>query len=151
HADEVDDPFEIALLADGKVNGDGGASKHFLDTIEGALKIGALAIEFIYDDSPREIVFVGEGPDFFSLHLDAGHAIDQDKRGIGRDQGGLRIVNKDVVPGGVQDVDLGLFPLGNGDGCGDRDFAADLFVIEVRNRVAFIDSEEAVRSSGGEE
>ena len=47
HRDQVDDAFEIALGADGKLNGDGGAAEIGLDAFEGAVEAGAFAIEFI--------------------------------------------------------------------------------------------------------
>ena len=41
HADEVDDTFEIAFVADGDLDGHGGAAEEFLDALEGALEIGS--------------------------------------------------------------------------------------------------------------
>ena len=58
---------------------------------------------------------------------------------------------KMLYPGVSRMLILALFPLRHGDGSGDRDLASDLFVVKIRDRVAFIDAEEAVGSSGGEE
>ena len=119
--------------------------------VEGALKIGALAIQLVDDDGAGELELFGEGPDLFGLHFDAGHAVHHDEGGIGGDQGAARVINKDVVTRGIQDVDLGLLPLGHGDGSRDRDFALDLLLVKISDRVAFIDAEEAVGGSGGEQ
>ena len=76
--------------------------------VERALKIGALAIQLVDDDGAGELELVGEGPDLLGLHFHAGHAVDHDQGGIGGDQGAARVINKDVVTRGVQDIDLGL-------------------------------------------
>ena len=150
HADEVDDAFEFAFGPDGKVDGHGGAPEALLDAGEGALKIGAFAIELIDHDGARKFELLGEGPDLFGLHFDSGDAIDHDESGIGGHEGAARIVDKYVVARSIQDVDFGFFPLGHGDGSRDRDFALDFLLVKISDRVAFIDSEEAVGSSGGE-
>ena len=150
HADEIDDPLEIAFAADGQVDGDGGAPEEFLDAGQGALEIGALAIEFINDDRAGELELVGEGPHLFGLDFDSGDAIDQDQGGGGGDQRAAGVVDKDVISGSIEDVDFGFFPFGHGDGCRDRDFALDFLLVKISDRVALIDAEEAVGSSRGE-
>ena len=114
-------------------------------------KLGALAIQLVDDDGAREFELFGEGPDLFGLHFDAGDAVDHDEGGIGGDQGAARVVNKDVVTRSIQEVDLGFLPLGHGDGSRDRDFALDFLLVKISDRVAFIDAEEAVGGSGGEQ
>ena len=88
HADQVDDALEIAFGADGDLDGDGGAAEDLLDAGQGALEIGAFAIELIDNDGAGKLEIVGERPDLFGLHFDAGHAVDQHQGGIGGDQRG---------------------------------------------------------------
>src|SRR6185437_4813686 len=72
-----------------------------------------------------------------------------DEHGIGGSHGGLGVVDEDVVPGGIDEVELGLFPFGHGDGGGDRDFAGDLFLVEVGDRVAFVHLQQSIGCAGG--
>ena len=53
HADQVDDALEIALGADGEVDGHGGAPEVFLDAGQGARKVGALTIQLVHHDGAR--------------------------------------------------------------------------------------------------
>src|ERR1019366_9318123 len=92
-----------------------------------------------------------ECPDFFRLHFHSGNAVHQHDGRIGSHQGAPRIVNKYVVTRRIQDVDLGLLPLGHGDGSRDRDFALDFLLVKIGDRVALIDAEKAVGGSGGEQ
>ena len=137
--------------ADGDLDGHGGAAEGVLHALQGALEVGALAVQLIDDDGARQLEIVGETPDLLGLHLDAGHAVDHHQRGIGGDQGRARIVNKDVVAGSIEEVDLGLFPLRHGDGGRDRDFALDFLLVEIGDRIALIHAEQAVGGAGGEE
>ena len=148
HADQVDHALELALGADGDLDGNGGAAEILLDVGEGALEIGAFAVELIDDDGAGELEIVGEAPDLFGLHFDAGHAVHQDQGRIGGHQRSAGIINKDVVAGGVEDIDFGLLPLGHGDGGGNSDFAGDFLVIKIGDGIAFIDAEKAIGCSG---
>ena len=131
--------------------GNGGAAEVSLDAFQGALEVGAFAVELVDDDGARQLEIFGEAPHLFGLRFDAGHAVHQHQRGVGGDQGGARVVNKDVEAGRIEEVDLGLLPLGHGDGGGDGDFALDLLLVEIGNGVAFVDAGKAVGGSGGEE
>jgi hypothetical protein len=150
YANQVDVP-RLALAADGEVYGNGGASEVFLDAGERAREIGAVAIQLVDDDGAGELELFGEGPDLFGLDFHAGNAVDDYDGGIGGDEGPAGVINKDVVTRGIQDVDLGFLPLGHGDGSRDRDFALDFLLVKISDRVAFIDTEEAVGGSGGEQ
>ena len=123
----------------------------FLDVGEGAPEIGAFAVELIDDDGARQLEIAGEVPDLFGLYFDAGHAIHQHQGGIGRHQRRAGVINEDVIAGGVEDVDFGLFPFRHRDGRGNGDFAGDFLVVKIGNGIAFIDAEKAVAGSGGEQ
>src|ERR1035441_8448474 len=151
HANQIDNTVEIALAAHGEVDRYGGASEVFLDAGQRALEIGALTIQLVHHNGARQFELFGEGPDFFGLHFHSAHAVHQDDRGIGRHQGAARIVNKYVVARRIQEIDLGLLPLGHGDGSRDRDFALDFLLVKIGDRVALIDAEKAVGGSGGEQ
>ena len=151
HANEVDDAFEVAFGPDGKLDGNGGAAEILVDAREGALEVGAFAVELIDHDGAGKLEIVGKAPDLLGLHFHAGHAIHHHQGGIGRYQGGAGVIDKDVVAGGIEDVDLGFFPFSHGDGRGNGDFAGDFLFVKIGYGIAFIDAEEAVGGSGGEE
>ena len=150
HADQVDDTFEIALRADGNLDGHGAAAEIGLYAFQGALKIAALASQLIDDDCPRQLEFFAEAPDLFRLNFHTRHAVHQDQRRIGSRQGGFRIVDENVVTGSIDDVDFGLLPLRHGDGSRDRDLALDFLFVKISDRIAFIHTKQAIGRSGGE-
>ena len=150
HANQIDDALEIAFRADGEVDGDGGASEELLDAGEGALEIGALAIQLIDHDGAGELELVRRRTRPFRSGLRRRRRRRPDEGGIGGDQSAAGVVDKDVVAGSIENVDLGLLPLGHGDGSRDRDFALDFLLVKISDRVALIDTEEAVGGSGGE-
>ena len=144
-------PLNSRSVPIGRWIGTGGAAEVFLDAGEGAREIGALAIQLVDHQARGSLNSFGECPDLFGLHFDSGNAIHHDECGIGGDQGAARIVYKYVVTRCIQEIDLGLLPLGHGDGSRDRDFALDFLLVKISDRVAFIDTEEAVGGSGGEQ
>ena len=89
-----------------------------------------------------------ERVDLFGLHLHAGDAIDHDERGIGRQQGCARVLDEDVEAGSIEEIDLGLLPLGDSDSGGDGEFTLDFFFVEVRDRVPFVRPGQTVDSPG---
>ena len=54
HADQVDDAAEIALGAEGQLDGDGGAAEILLDAGQRPLEAGALAVQLVDDDGARQ-------------------------------------------------------------------------------------------------
>ena len=141
HANQIDDALKIALAAHRQVDRHRRAAEVFLHARQGALKIGALAIQLVHHNRPRQFVVFGECPDLFGLHFHSRHPVHHHDRGVGSHQGAARIVNKNVVTRCIQEVDLGLLPLGHGDGGRDRDFALDFLLVKIRDRVALIHPE----------
>ena len=149
HPYQVYNTLEITLRAPGKLNRDGGAAEKRLDALERAVEAGALAIEFVDDQRARQLEVVGKRPHLFGLHFDSGHGIHHDQRGVGGDERGPRVIDKDVVAGRIQKVDLGLLPLGVSQRGGNGDLALDLLLVEIRNGVAFIDPRQPVGGARG--
>ena len=151
HADEVDYTFEIFFGADGELDRDGEAAEDVLHAGERAVKRRTLAIELVDENGAGEIELVGEAPDLFGLDFDARDAIDNHQRGVGGDQRGFGVVQKNIKAGSIEQIDFLLGPLGESDAGGNGDFALDLFVVEVGDGVAFVDASEAVGGAGGVE
>ena len=51
--------------------------------VERALEAGALAIEAVDDDEPRQAELLGRRPHLLGLHHHAGDRVDDDQRGVG--------------------------------------------------------------------
>jgi hypothetical protein len=60
-------------------------------------------------------------------------------------------VRKFAIPGGVDDVDLVLLPLGVGQAGGEGMFAGDGFFVEIGHRRAVVDFPQPVDGAGREE
>src|SRR5215472_17055831 len=83
HANEIDDALEISCGTDGDRDGHRSAPEYALHVLQGALAIGAVAVQAIEHDGAREIELIGEAPDLFRLHFDAGDAVHQHERSVG--------------------------------------------------------------------
>ncbi len=55
HVDQVDHPFDVVLDADGDLGGDCMGTKRSLDLIECAEEVGALAVEHVHEQHPRDV------------------------------------------------------------------------------------------------
>src|SRR5579872_7231265 len=151
HPHQVDDAGELAFGADGQMNRHGGAPEKLLDAFKGPLKAGALAIQLVDHDGARQIEFVGEGPDLFGLNFDAGDAVHQHHGGVGGDEGGLGVVDKDIETGCVEKVDFLPVPLGGRDGGGDGDLALNFFFVKISDGSAVVDAGQAIGAAAGVE
>ena len=133
HGQQVHDAMELALGADRQLYRHGGAPEVGLDALQCPLETGPLAIQLVDDYRARQLVAVAEAPHLLGLDLDARHSVHQDQRGIGRHQRRPSVVDEDVEPGSIEQVDLGLVPLGHAH-CGrDGHLALDLVVVEIRD------------------
>ncbi len=150
HPNQVDNALELALAADRQMDRYRRTPEKLLYARQRPLKIGAFPIQLINHHRARQLELRRKGPDLLGLHFDSRYSVHQYQGGIGGHQRSPRIVDEDVVAGSVQNVDLVLFPLGHGNGGRDRDFALDLLLVKICDRVALIDSEKAIGSSGGE-
>src|SRR6202042_3211797 len=68
---------------------------------------------------------------------------------FGRDHRSLRIVDKDVEAGRVDQIDLFLGPFGVRHGGRNRQLTLDFVVVKVGNGVAFVDPRQAIRRARG--
>jgi hypothetical protein len=142
HADET------LLLAERDGDGDDAAAERGLQRLQRAGERRAIAVHAVDDDQPRKRVLLGIGPDLLGLHLHSGHAVDDDDRAVRHPERGARLGKEIRVPGGIQEVDLGLPPLAPGHGRLEADLAIDLVGVEVGDRRPVLDATEAVDRAG---
>jgi hypothetical protein len=151
HAHEVNDAVEPALFAERDLNRDDGAAAVAVQRLEGALEAGALTFEAIDDDEARQVERGRVRPELLRLYFDAGYRVHHQDRAFGHAQRGARIGQEVRESGSVDDVDLGLLPLGVGKAGGERVLAGDRFVVEIRDRGPFVNLPEAIDGPGCEQ
>src|SRR6266849_3105339 len=57
------------------------------------------------------------------------------------------MVDEDIETGCIQQIDLRFFPLHEGERCGNCNLAVNLLVVEIGNRIALVNSREAIYSA----
>ena len=118
-----------------------------MDAFERTVEAGAFAIELINYDGAGKIVTVRDIPNFFRLHFHAGHAIHQHHCRIGGHQRGPSVVDEDVEARRIEQIDLILFPFDVGQGGRNGDLALHFLFVEIGNRVALVDTCQAIGSA----
>ncbi len=138
-ADQVDDPAEPRLGADGQLQDDGLGLEEAFRLLEGAPEIGALAVELVHENRARQFEIVQEIPADLGLHLDAVHGVDEHQGPVGRLQAGLRVRKEVLVARGVEQGHGVLFPgelvKPGRDARGPTDFLG----LEIERGVALLD------------
>src|SRR5438445_523991 len=82
-----------------------------LEGIERAQERRALAVHPVHHDEAGDPLLPGVAPCPLALYLDAGHAVDDEERGIGHPEAGLGLGEEGRVAGRVDQVELDLAPL----------------------------------------
>src|ERR1043166_671464 len=92
-----------------------GSPEVLLHTLQCAIETGALAIELINKEGARKFIPGCKFPGFLSLDFDAGNSVNDNDRGVVGNQRGVGIVDKNVVAGSVEEIDLIFLPFQGGD------------------------------------
>ena len=145
HLHQVHHADELVLDADRQLQRQRDDVELLLQRVEGAVEVGAGAVQLVDEDDARHVVAVGQAPVGLGLRLHAGHALDDEHGAV---QHAQRAVHFDVeidVAGGVDDVDAVVFPLARHRGGGDRDAALTLLLHVVGGGVAVMHLADAVR------
>ena len=129
--EEVGDAHEALLLAQGDHQGNHAPAEGPLEGLEGAREGGAVAIHPVDHDHAGDPVFLGVAPDPLRLHLHPRHRVHHDDRGVRDPESRAGFGHEVRVSRGVEQVDLGLLPLAEGEGGLQADPALDLVGVEV--------------------
>ena len=111
-----------------------------LQRLEGAEEVGALAVEHVDEDEPRQALLVGALPEPLGVDLDPHHGVDDDDRGVGDAQRGDRVGDEARLARGVDQVDLAAVVLEGGDGGADRHLPLLLVGLVVGDGGAVLDA-----------
>ena len=148
---QVGDPAELVLLTDGQLEGrDLGAERRH-QLVEGALEIGALAVELVHEDRARQALVHGQLPRVLGLDLDTVDRADDDDHGVHRTDRVPEVADEVRGPGRIQRVDLDALPLDRRHGERNGDPAPLLIGIVVGNGIAVFHGPHACDGTGREE
>ena len=145
HGDEIDDPFEIALAADGEHDGHGIGAQSLVHHPDDVVKVRSVDVHFVDEGDAGHLVGVGLTPHVFGLRLHAALGAEHRDRSVQHPEASFDFNGKVDVSGSVDDVDLMTFPHG-GRGCGsDGDPPLSLLHHVVHNRCAVVHLTEFAR------
>ena len=91
-----------------------------LQRVERGEEVGALAVEHVDEDQPRQSLGVGAAPEALGVDLDAHRGVDDDHGGVGDPQRGDGVGDEARLARGVDQVDLPPFVLEGRDRGVDR-------------------------------
>ena len=112
--------------------------KTITDRLDGELEVGSQLIHLVDEADARNIVLVGLAPHGLGLGLNALLAVEDRDGAVEHAQGALDLDREVHVAGGVDDVDLVVFPETGGGRGGDGDTALLLLLHPVHGRGAVV-------------
>ena len=77
---QVDDPGQLVLGADGDVHGDTLVGELLAHRVQHAEEVCALTVEHVHEENTREVCFLGARPVPHCLHFDAHHGAEDEER-----------------------------------------------------------------------
>ena len=148
--DQVDDPDQIALSADGQLDRHRVGAEAVDHGLDGVAEVGADAVHLVHEGDARDVVLVGLAPDRLGLRLYAGDRVEQRDGAVEHSQRALHLDGEVDVARGVNDVDAGAVPLAGGRSRRDRDAALLLLLHPVHGGCALMDLTDLVGTAGVE-
>ena len=134
HGDQVDHALQVAFQADGHLDHNRVQVQLVTQLLGDALRIGAGPIAFIDKGDPGDLVSGHLPVDGDGLRLDPADRAEDEHRAVEDAQGPLHLDGEVNVPGGVNDVDIVVFPGTVGSGRLDGDAALPLQFHVVHSR-----------------
>ena len=150
-ADQVDDADEVALGADRHLQHEGRRAEALTDRLDAEVEACTGAVELVDEAHARDAVLVGLTPHRLGLRLDTGDTVEHGDRTVEDAQVALDLDGEVDVPGGVDDVDLVVFPPAGRRSRRDRDATLLLLLHPVHRGAAIVDFTDLVRDTGVEE
>ncbi len=148
HLDEVDDPAEVGLAADGDLQGDRVGTQTVAHHLEAAEEVRADAVHLVDERDARDAVLVGLPPHGLGLRLDAPDGAEKGDGAVQHAQAALDFHREVHVPGRVDDVHLRVAPDDGRGGRGDGDAALLLLRHPVHHGRALVHLTDLVGLAG---
>ena len=134
HGDQVDHALQVAFQADGHLDHDRVQVQLVAQLLGDALRVGTGAVALVDEGDPRHLVPGHLPVDSDGLRLDPADRAEDEHRAVEHPQGPLHLDGEVDVPGGVDDVDVIVFPGTVGGGRLDGDAALPLQFHVVHGR-----------------
>ena len=143
-------PWKVGALADRDLDRDDLGGEARLDALVDAVEVGVLLVQHRDDEEHGILPRDGLAEHDLGADLDAGRGGDDDERAVGGGESGDRVAQEVGVARGVDEIDLGVHPLGVGAAEVDGVLALDLLGGEVGERGAVLDGAVALGGPGNE-
>ena len=137
--DQVDDAYEVRLLADRDLDRQRVGAEPVAHGVDGVEEVRAGAIHLVDVGHARDVVLVGLAPDRLGLRLDPGDGVEERDRAVQDAEVPLHLDGEVDVPRRVEDVDAVVVPIARGRRRGDRDAALLLLLHPVHDGSALVD------------
>ena len=151
HVDEVHDAADLVLGADRDLRGHHVGAEGGLQRLEGAEEVGALAVEHVDEEHPRQVELLGALPQADRVDLGAHDRVDHEDGRFADPQGAERVGDEAGLARGVDEVDLALVPVERAQRRADRHLARLLVGVGIGGRVAIQDRAQPVDGAGLEQ
>ena len=148
HLDQVDDALEFALRADRQLDRDDVRAKALLHRAHGEVEVRADLVHLVDEADARYVVLVGLAPDLLGLRLDTLLAVEHGNGTVEHAKAALHLDGEVDVPGGVDQVDLVVFPECRGGSRGDGDAPLLLLLHPVHGGGAVVHLTDLVADTG---
>ena len=125
--EEVHDPVEGLAVTHRDLDRRHSRREVLLDVGVDLVEVGVLLVHPRHHQDTREVERIAHLPDPLRPDLDAAGSGDDDHRGIGHAQGAGGLADVFEVAGGVEEVDLDLLPISEGQAQPDAVLGLDLF------------------------
>src|SRR3954470_11433686 len=137
--EEVDDPVEVVAIADGYLDRDDPGCQMGLHIVEDPLEVGVLLVHERNEQDSGQMQLVADFPDFFGPHLYSTRPAQYDDGGIGRIEAADDFAEVVEVSWSVDEIDLGIQPLGVAEAQIDGVLAFDFVGRVIGERVTVFD------------
>src|SRR5207302_4618774 len=108
--EEIDDPRQLVLGTDRKLNRDAPARELLSRRLEDAEEVGALAVEHVDEEDARKLLLLGPLPHARRVDLDTHHAAEHHEHSLDDAERGVRVGLEARVARRVDEVDLAVLP-----------------------------------------
>ena len=134
HVDQVDHSLDVVLCTDRDLRGDGVRAERALDLLQRAVEVGALAIEHVHEQHPRDVQLRRSRPQAAGRDLDAHHGVNDEHSRLAHAQRTEGVGDEARLARRVKQVDLAISPRKRAQRRRDRHLPRLLIGIGIRHR-----------------
>ncbi len=148
HAEEVDDPVQVVLLAHRQLRRDDLRPEGRLQGGDGGREVGALAVEHVAEQHAGQTTVGGAAPQALGLDFDPEHRVDDHERGLDDLERGDGVGEKARVARRIDEVEREAGPVDVGEAGREAQLALLLVVVPVGHGRAVGDAAQTRHHAG---